>query len=196
MSSVEAAGSTTGAYGLDFRAGARWWSGPFLRGLLVVQIVVGFEFLWSVVAKLVRGGFVSGLGADLTQRVQAAPSWYASFAHNVVVPHAGSFAVLIIAAELFIGGVLIGGAIFWLARWGALSRGGRLTLTGLVALAALAALFMNLNFHIANGATDPWQIGASAFDEAVDINTVLAFIDAIILVVMIAVLASVRRAKE
>lgn len=46
-----------------------------LAGLLVVQIIVGFEFFWSVLTKLVRGGFVSRLGADLQDRVKAAPAW-------------------------------------------------------------------------------------------------------------------------
>jgi hypothetical protein len=54
---------------------------------------------------------------------------------------------------------------------------------------------MNLNFHIANGATNPWQIGASAFDEAVDINMLLTLIDATIVVVMASVLVSLRRSR-
>jgi hypothetical protein len=51
---------------------------------------------------------------------------------------------------------------------------------------------MNLNYHIANGATNPWQLPTEVFDEGVDINTVLALIDATILVVMGFVLASLR----
>ncbi len=166
-----------------------------MKGLLVVQIVVGFEFFWSVTTKLVRGGFVSGLGADLMQRVKAAPGWYASFAHNVVIPHADAFAYLIIAGEIFIGVVLIASAVVWLARWSSLSHGARVTLVTLVGLAGLGALFMNLNFHIANGATNPWQIGESAFDEAVDINMLLTLIDATVVVVMASVLVSLRKSR-
>ena len=194
MSSITASG--TAGTAVTEAAGERaWWSGPFMKGLLVVQIVVGFEFFWSVIAKLVRGGFVSGLGADLTERVKAAPGWYSSFAHSVVIPHASTFAYFIIAGEIFIGVVLIAAAIVWLARWGRLSHGARMTLVSLVGLAALGALFMNLNFHIANGATNPWQIGESAFDEAVDINMLLTLIDATIVVVMASVLVSLRRSR-
>jgi hypothetical protein len=35
-------------------------------------------------AKPVNGGFVSGLAADLKDRVTAAPAWYRSFGHSVV----------------------------------------------------------------------------------------------------------------
>lgn len=167
-----------------------------LAGLLVVQIIVGFEFFWSVIAKLVRGGFATGLGADLQDRVKAAPTWYASFANSVVVPHASAFAYLIIAGELFIGVTMIAAAVVWLARWDTLSLVARSTLATLIALAAAGALLLNLNFHIANGATNPWQIGASAFDEAVDINMVLTLIDATILIVMGVILASLRRSRQ
>jgi len=167
-----------------------------LAGLLVVQIIVGFEFFWSVITKLVRGGFVTGLGADLQERVKAAPTWYASFANSVVVPHAHIFGYLIIAGELFIGITMIAAAIVWLVRWDTLSLAARSTLAALIALAAAGALLLNLNFHIANGATNPWQIGASAFDEAVDINMVFTLIDATILVVMVVILVSLRRSRQ
>jgi hypothetical protein len=164
-----------------------------LAALLVVQIIIGFEFFWSVLTKLVRGGFVSGLGADLQDRVKAAAPWYASFARDVVIPHATIFGYLIIAGELFIGITMIVTAVVWLSRWDTLSLPTRTTLAALIALAAAGALFLNLNFHIANGATNLWQIGESAFDEAVDINMLLTLIDATILVAMGVILVSLRR---
>ncbi len=170
--------------------------GRLLAGLLVVQIIVGFEFFWSVLSKLVRGGFVSGLGADLQNRVKAAPAWYASFTNSVVVPHASAFAYLILAGEIFIGVTFIVAAAVWLARWDRLSVVARTVLSGVTAVAALGALLLNLNIHIANGATQPWQIGASVFDEAVDINMVLALIDATILVVMVAIFMSLWRSRR
>ncbi len=59
-------------------------------------------------------------------------------------------------------------------------------------LAALAALAMTLNYHIANGASNPWQLPTEVFDEGVDLNTVLALIDATIAVVMAVILWSLR----
>jgi hypothetical protein len=168
------------------------WRGRALVGLLVVQIVVGFEFFWTVLVKIVRGGFVSGLAADLHDRVQAAPGWYRSLADSVIIPNATLFGYLIIVGELFVGVTLIVTAIVWLARWDSLSLTGRRTLVGLIVLAAVAALAMNLNYHIANGAANPWQLPTGVFDEGVDINTVFTFIDATIAVVMVGVLLALR----
>jgi hypothetical protein len=168
------------------------WKGRALVGLLVVQIIVGFEFFWTVLVKIVRGGFVSGLAADLHDRVQAAPGWYRSLADSVIIPNATLFGYLIIVGELFVGVTLIVTAIVWLARWDSLSLTGRRTLVGLIVLAAVAALAMNLNYHIANGAANPWQLPTGVFDEGVDINTVFTFIDATIAVVMVGVLLALR----
>jgi hypothetical protein len=86
--------------------------------------------------------------------------------------------------------------VIWLTRWESMTRSARATLVAVIALATAAALFLNLNFHIANGATNPWQIGESAFDEAVDINMILVLIDATILVVMAAVFVSMRKVRR
>jgi len=165
----------------------------FLYGLLVVQIVVGLEFFMTVLTKLVRGGFVSGLGADLQDRVQAAPAWYRSFAENVVIPRATVFGYLIIVGELFVGVTLITTTVVWFARWPRLSVAARSALVMAVILAALAGLAMPLNYHIANGATNLWQLGGSPFDEAVDINTVMTLVEGTIVVVMSGILVSLRR---
>ena len=173
-------------------AEAATWKSRALVGLLVVQIIVGFEFFWTVLVKLVRGGFVSGLAADLQDRVQAAPGWYRSLADSVIIPNASLFGYLIIIGELFVGITLIATAIVWLVRWESLSLSAQRTLVGLIVLAAAAALAMNLNYHIANRATNPWQLPAEVFDEGVDINTVFSLIDATIIVMMAGVLLSLR----
>jgi hypothetical protein len=161
-------------------------------GLLVVQIIVGFEFFWTVLAKIVRGGFVSGLGADLEERVQAAPGWYRSFADSVVIPHATTFAYLIIIGELFVGiGLMVAGVV-WLVRWPRISRGGRIVLAVVSATAALAGISMNVNYHIASGANNPWRIPTEVFDEGVDLNTILPLIEVTILVVMLGVIWGLR----
>jgi hypothetical protein len=194
MSTVQLNGSTgREVVRADGRAGGEWAS-RFLYGLLVVQIIVGFEFFWTVTAKLVNGGFVSGLAADLKTRVTAAPAWYRSFAHSVVIPHATLFGYMIIAGELFVGVALIATAILWLARWDRMSSSVRSSLVMVIILAAAAGLAMNVNYHIANGATNPWQIGET-FDEGVDINTVLAMIEATIIVVMSGVLLSLHKGR-
>ena len=168
------------------------WKDRALVGLLVVQVIVGFEFLWTVLVKLVRGGFVSGLAADLQDRVQAAPDWYRSLADSVIIPNATLFGYLIVIGELFVGITLIATAIVWLVRWESLTLTTRRALVGLIILAAAAALVMNLNYHIASGATNPWELPEGVFDEGVDLNTVFSFLDATILVVMAGILVSLR----
>ncbi len=169
------------------------WTDRFLYGLLVVQIIVGFEFFWTVMVKIVRGGFVSGLATELDARVKAAPAWYATFAHDVVIPNASVFGSLIIAGELFVGVTLIAAAIVWMAGWDRLGRRGRMALAVLSLLAALAALAMNLNYHISDGGLMPWQLGRDLFDEAVDLNMVLVMIDTTLAVVMGSVVVSLIR---
>lgn len=46
----------------------------------------------------------------------------------------------------------------------------------MVLLAALGATFMAINFHLANDGNHPWLIPADGFDETIDVDTVLAFI--------------------
>jgi cytochrome bd-type quinol oxidase subunit 1 len=164
-----------------------------MDGLLIVQMVVGFEFFWTVLAKLVRGGFVGGLGADLQNRVQAAPSWYRSFADNVVVPHAHVFGYMIIAGELFVGVTLIATAFVWLTRWPGLSLRSRGVLVALIIAAAFAGMMMNINYHVASGARNPWQLADSVFDEGVDLNSVLTMVEATIVAVMIGLAVWLRR---
>jgi hypothetical protein len=40
--------------------------------------------------------------------------------------------------------------------------------------AALAATFMAINFHLANGGNHPWLIPKNGFDETIDVDSVLA----------------------
>jgi hypothetical protein len=179
------------------RSRRRGLTDRFMYGLLVVQIIVGFEYFWSVMVKIVRGGFTSGLAADLEQRVTAAPGWYASFARDLVIPNASAFGYLIIAGELFVGVTFIATAIVWMTSWDRLGFRGRLALSGLALLAGLAALAMNLNYHIASGAPNPWQLSSNPFEEGVDIDMLLVMINATLSVVMGSVVASLigRRRK-
>jgi hypothetical protein len=168
-------------------------SGKLMYGLLVVQIIVGFEFFWTVLGKIVRGGFVSGLGADLQDRVQAAPGWYQSFADNVVIPNARTFAFTIIIGELFVGLGLMVAGIIWLWRWNRITTKGRIALAAVSAAAALAGMAMNVNYHIASGSSNPWRIPTEVFDEGVDLNSILPMIELTILVVMVGIALAIWR---
>jgi len=59
--------------------------------LLLVQVVIGYEWLVSGLTKIVHGDFPSGLAAELQDMSKAAPAWYRSFLDSAVIPHAVAF---------------------------------------------------------------------------------------------------------
>ena len=147
-----------------------------LVGLLVVQLAIGYEWAMSGLTKIVRGGFPSGLAAELRDKSQGAASWYRSFLDSAVIPHASAWGYAIEIGELMIGLALIGAALIWLFRWERLrARARRGVLLGVV-LASLGGVLMAVNFHLANGAPHPWLIPKSGFDEGVDLDSLLPFI--------------------
>src|SRR5712691_1569392 len=125
-----------------------------LVALLVVQVLLGYEWLASGLTKLVHGDFPGGLAGELTERSKGASGWYRGFLDSAVIPHAQAFGYAIEIAELGAGVALIAAAIAWLA--------GRARRPALVAMtaAALAGAVMNVNFHLANGSPLPWPIAA------------------------------------
>jgi thiosulfate dehydrogenase [quinone] large subunit len=157
-----------------------------LVGLLVIQFVVGYEWLDSGVTKVVRGGFPSGLASDLHGRVQSAAGWYRSFIDGSVIPHAVVFGYLIEIAELAVGVALMLTAVLWLWRWDGLSGRARRGVLISIISASLAGIFMALNFHLANGGTHPWLIPRSGFDESVDLDTLLPVIQLVFVGVSVA----------
>jgi uncharacterized membrane protein YphA (DoxX/SURF4 family) len=146
--------------------------------LLVVQIIVGYEWLASGTTKVASGTFVSGLAGDLKSTSDSAPGFYKDFLHGTVIPNARAFAVLIEIGEVFVGLAFIAGAIVWLTRWARLSDRYRVSLLGVTMLAALAGTFMAINFHLANGGNHPWLIPADGFNETIDVDAVLVFMQA------------------
>jgi hypothetical protein len=64
------------------------------------------------------------------------------------------------------GGVaLIAAAVIWMLRWPRLSVSWQTGVLLVTAVASLVGIFMNVNFHLANGGTHPWLIPPSGFDE-------------------------------
>jgi len=48
-------------------------------GLLLVEMIIGYEWLVSGVAKFVRGGFPAGLADELLEKSEeGVPAWYSS----------------------------------------------------------------------------------------------------------------------
>lgn len=170
------------------------WTGRLpLVGLLPVQVLIGYEWFMSGLTKFYRGGFPSGLGAELTEKSEGAAGWYKSFLDRAIIPHATAFGYLIEIGEVLIGVALVAAALVWLFRWERLSSGGRVAVLLVTALASLGGIFMAVNFHLASGASHPWLIPGSGFDEGVDLDSLLPVLQLILIVVSVGLLRSVRR---
>lgn len=165
---------------------------PFI-GLLLVQLLIGYEWLMSGLTKFVRGGFPSGLAAELKEKSEGAPGWYRSFLDGTVIPHASTFGYLIETGELVVGLALVAAALVWMLRWERLPDSGRVAVLATTALASLAAIFMAVNFHLANGAPHPWLIPQSGFDEGIDLDSLLPAMQLVLVGVSVGLLRALRR---
>jgi thiosulfate dehydrogenase [quinone] large subunit len=164
-----------------------------LVALLVVQIIIGYEWLVCGITKVTSGTFVSGLAANLKSNWDGSPHWYKSFLSGTIIPNAHAAAVLIEVAEIAVGVVFVGGAIIWLTRWSRLSDRWRVSLLAATAGAALLGIVMTVNFHLARGGNHPWLIPSDGFDETVDLDMVLTFIQGVYLVFCGYLLVKIRR---
>jgi thiosulfate dehydrogenase [quinone] large subunit len=147
-----------------------------LIGLLLVQIAVGYEWLVSGVAKVVRGGFPAGLADELRDKSKGAASWYRSWLDGSVIPYGRAWGYAIMLSEIAVGVVLIGVAVTLLVGRERIGDRTRQHLLMGIVLASLAAVFMAVNFHLANGASHPWLIPRDGFDEGIDLDSLLPMI--------------------
>lgn len=151
-----------------------------LIGLLVIQAAIGYEWAMSGLAKIVRGGFPSGLAAELRDKSQGTVSWYRSFLDGTVIPHASAWGYAIEISELVIGIILIATALIWIFRWDGITTRQQQTLLVAVAAAAFAGVLMNVSFHLANGSPHPWLIPKNGFDEGVDLDSLMPLIQLVL----------------
>ena len=167
-----------------------------LLGLLAIQALIGYEWLMSGITKLVRGGFPSGLADELTEKSEGAPSWYVSILDSIVIPNASTFGVLIILGEVAVGAALVVAAGLWAFRWEELTVRGRVAVLAASVVSALGGIFMNVNFHLANGSAHPWLIPGEGFDEGVDLDSLMPGIQLALLLVAAGVWATMRGGAE
>ncbi len=164
-----------------------------LIGLLMVQLLVGYEWLMSGLTKIVRGDFPSGLTDELREKSAGVSGLYKSFLDGTVIPHASTFGYLIEIGELLVGLALVAAALVWLFRWERLPDSGRLGVLATTALASFAAILMAVNFHLANGAPHPWLIPQDGFDEGVDLDSLLPAIQLVLIGVSVGLWRAPRR---
>ena len=177
--------------GVDFEGSAR----PLLVGLLAVQIFLGYEWLMSGLSKVLARDFAGGLAGQLGDLSKDQSGWYKSFLDGIVIPNGQLFGYLVMIGELAMGVALIAAALIWLTRWSVLGVGARQLLLGVVVASGVVAILLNINFHLANGATHPWLLAADPFGEGVDLDSLMPIIQAIISVVAFAFWQRVRAVR-
>lgn len=162
-------------------------------GFLVIEMIIGYEWLISGLVKIVGGDFPSGLANELLKKSAEMPAWYAGFLKSAVIPNAVFFGYTIEIAELLAGIALIAAPLIWLFVWSHVSD--RMRLLGLlsVASAAIGGAFLAVNLHIANAASHPWLFPGDGFDEGVDLDSVLPAIQIAIATVSIILFRGIRR---
>lgn len=170
--------------------------GPAMIGFFALQMVLGFEWFWSGLAKIVMpGGFPAALPEELGGIAQNSPAWYANFLTGAVIPNATIFGYLIEISELLIGVAFLFGPLIWFFAWERVPNFVRTTLFPLTALASLGGFFMAVNFHVAMGYGHPWVLPASGLDESVDFDSMVAAMQVVITVVNIAMFGYLRSTK-
>lgn len=150
----------------------------------------------SGLAKIVWGGFPSGLADELTEKSEGIGGWYKDFLDGTVIPNSELFGVLIIGGELIVGVALIAAAAVWIARREMLSERARMAVLGATFLAAVAAILMNVAFHLANGSAHPWLIPEEGFDEGVDLDSLLPLIQLVLAVFSAKLFLGIRRGRS
>jgi uncharacterized membrane protein YphA (DoxX/SURF4 family) len=166
-----------------------------LIGILIVQLIIGYQWLLSGIAKIAEGNFASGLANDLTEASAGTAGWYAAFLNSSIIPNATAFGYIIEYAEVLGGLALIAGALVLVFAWSRSSYGLRTAIVILMIAASVGGIFMAVNFHIASGSNHPWRLPDSAFDEAVDIDMLMTAIQTVITVVLITVLKHLRQER-
>ena len=154
-------------------------------GFLVVEMIIGYEWFISGLVKFVRGRFPAGLADELVEKSEGAAVWYGRFLESAVIPNASLFGYAIETSELLAGVALIAGPLVWLFAWDRVSDRTRRAVLFTTAAAAIGGAFLAVNLHLANGASHPWLIPGDAFDEGIDLDSVLPAIQIVIATVSI-----------
>jgi hypothetical protein len=162
-------------------------------GLLLVEMIVGYEWFMSGLVKVVHGDFPAGLAAALLDKAAGAAPWYSSLITSVFIPNAVAYGYVVEITELLAGVALIAGPLLWLFAWDRVSDRTRLAVLFFTAVATIGGAFLAVNLHIANGASHPWLIPASSFDEGIDLDSVLPSILLVIATVNIIQFRRLRR---
>lgn len=165
-------------------------------GLLVVSMIMGYEWFMSGLVKVVRGDFPAGLADELREKSEGAREWYVSLMDSLFIPNAELFGYLIETVELLAGVTLIAGPLIWIFAWDRVSDRLRSAVLLSMAAAAIGGTFLAINLHLANGASPPWLFPGDTFDEGIDLDSVLPAIQIVIATISIILFWRLRTATK
>ncbi|MEO7859206.1 MAG: hypothetical protein ABIU05_01985 [Nitrospirales bacterium] len=165
-------------------------------GLLLVAMIVGYEWFISGLVKVVRGGFPAGLAEELTEKAPDATTWYGAFLESAVIPNASILGYLIEISEIVAGVILIVGPLVWIFAWTRVSDRSRAMVLLAIAVASIGGAFLAINLHLANAASHPWLFPGDSFDEGIDLDSVIPAIQIVIATVSIVLLRRLRHGKN
>ena len=165
-------------------------------GFLVVEMIIGYEWLISGLVKIVRGDFPSGLAGELLEKSADMAPWYGNFVRSVVIPNGVLVGYAIEIAELLAGVALIAAPLIWLFAWRRVSDTMRSVGLLSVASAAIGGTFLAINLHLANAGSHPWLLPGDAFDEGIDLDSILPAIQIVIATVSIILFRRLRRIRS
>ena len=148
--------------------------------IMLVQMVVGYAWLASAVDKVRSSTFLPGLPQELEEMSEETKyGWYRRFLEDGVIPNAELFGRLVTWGELLVGISLIALAALLILR----GTAGRWALpaSGIGAAALLAAIFMNGNFHLAEGYFHPFIGYSDGLEGSVDLDSLMPLVQLVLL---------------
>ena len=148
--------------------------------IMLVQIVVGYAWLMSGIDKVRSAGFLPGLPDELAEMSEETKyGWYKRFLEDVAVPNADLFGWLVTWGELLVGISLIIVAAFLVLR-GSADKWGP-PASAIAAAALLGGIFMNVNFHLAEGFFHPLVGYSDGLEGSVDLDSLMPLVQLVLL---------------
>jgi hypothetical protein len=147
---------------------------------MLVQIVIGYAWLASAIDKLRSATFLPGLPEELAEMSEETKyGWYRRFLEDVAIPNAELFGRLVTWGELLVGISLMALAAFLVLR----GSDGRwaLSASAIGAAALLVGVFMNVNFHLAEGYYHPFAGYGDGLDGSVDLDSLMPLTQLVLL---------------
>ncbi len=147
-------------------------------GMILVEGLIGYEWLLSGLNKLLSPTFRSGLTAQIQMALHGNPNtWWVALTRRLVLPQASLWAVLVEVGELLVALGFFAGAVLWASGQFPTQRWARRLNLGVLAALAGSAL-MTANYYLMSGETLPGLNPGNPFNEGLSIDGLLTLVAA------------------